>query len=100
MMNSLLHHIDDEFTDRILKQLTKQLTPDGHIHVLDLVLPEDKSVARKLALSDRGDHPRPLAVWEEIFSRYYEPVLFKPYPLTMGGVTLWNMVYFKGKPLS
>ena len=100
MMNSLLHHIDDEYTDRILKQLAKQLTPDGHIHILDLVLPEQKSVARGLALSDRGDHPRPLADWKEIFSRYYEPVLFEPYPLTMGGVTLWNMVYFKGKPLN
>ena len=32
--------------------------------------------------------------------RYYETVVFEPYPLTFGGVTLWNMVYFKGKPLS
>ena len=98
LLNSLLHHIDDPFTDRILEQLAKQLTPDGHIHILDLVLPENRSVARTLALSDRGDHPRPLEQWEPIFNRYYETVVFEPYPLAVGGVTLWNMIYFKGKP--
>lgn len=96
LMNSLLHHIDDPHTDRILKQLSQQLTPDGHIHILDLVLPEDRTIARTLALSDRGDHPRPLETWKEIFSRYFEPVVFEPYPVSMGGVALWNMVYFKG----
>ncbi len=98
LLNSLLHHIDDAHTDRILHQLSRQLTPDGHIHVLDLVLPETKSVARTLALSDRGDHPRPLEKWEPIFNRHYETVIFEPYPLAVGGVTLWNMIYFKGKP--
>lgn len=97
LLNSLLHHIDDTPTDRILGQLAKQLTPDGHIHILDLVLPENRSVARTLALSDRGDFPRPLPQWETIFSRHYETVLFEPYPISMGGVPLWNMVYFKGK---
>lgn len=97
LMNSLLHHIDDPHTDRILEQLSKQLASDGHIHILDLVLPENPSIARTLALSDRGDHPRPLEHWSDIFSRYYEPVVFEPYPVSLGGVPLWNMVYFKGK---
>ena len=98
LMNSLLHHIDDLHTDRILKQLSTQLTPDGHIHILDLVMPVERSISRTLALSDRGDHPRPLSDWEEIFGRYYEPVVFEPYPIAVGGVTLWNMIYFKGVP--
>lgn len=100
LLNSLLHHIDDAHTDRILGQLGEQLTPDGHIHILDLVLPEKRSVARTLALSDRGDFPRPLGQWETIFSRYFEPELYEPYSIAIGGVPLWNMVYFKGKPKS
>ncbi len=97
LMNSLLHHIDDHHTDRILQQLSKQLTPEGHLHVLDLVLPEQPGIARTLALSDRGDHPRLLENWETIFARHFETELFQPYPLVLGGITLWNMVYFKGK---
>lgn len=97
LLNSLLHHIDDVHTDRILGHLSNQLTPGGHIHVLDLVLPNQRSIARTLALSDRGDHPRPLDQWKPIFEKHFETVLFEPYPLTMGGVVLWNMVYFKGK---
>ncbi len=97
LLNSLLHHIDDEHTDRILGQLSKQLTPDGHIHILDLVLPENRCIARSLALSDRGDFPRPLTDWEPIFSKHFETVEFKPYPIMKAGVVLWSMVYFKGK---
>ena len=97
LLNSLLHHIDTLHTERILQQLSKQLTADGHIHILDLVLPTNRSLARSLALSDRGDHPRPLQEWETIFSRYYLPVEFYPYPVALGGMTLWNMIYFKGK---
>jgi len=100
LLNSLLHHIDDLHTDRILDQLSRQLTPDGYIHILELVLPANRCVAHRLALSDRGDYPRPLEQWEAIFSRYYKPVVFEPYPITVGGVTLWNMVYFKGKAYS
>ena len=98
LMNSLLHHIDDQYTDRILEQLAKQLTPDGHIHILDLVLPSETCIARSLALSDRGDYPRPLERWEPIFSKHFETVEFKPYPIMKAGVVLWSMVYFKGKP--
>jgi hypothetical protein len=25
-------------------------------------------------------------------------VVFEPYPVTLGGVVLWHMVYFKGGP--
>ncbi len=96
LMNSLLHHIDTEHVHRILEQLKKQLTPDGHIHILDLVLPATTSVARTLARADRGDFPRPLEQWQEIFTKHFKSVRFEPYPLTMVGLTLWNMVYFKG----
>lgn len=96
-VNSFLHHVSDEDALRILLRLADFLAPGGHIHVLDLVLPEQKNIAQLLARWDRGDYPRPLARWRELFSEVFEPVLFEPYQLSGGGVTLWNFVYFKGK---
>lgn len=97
LMNSLLHHISDEDSRRILRQLSRQLTEDGHIHILDLVLPEQPSLARTLALGDRGDYPRPLSAWRKIFSEFFMPVEVRPYSVGMAGLTMWNMVYFKGR---
>lgn len=97
LLNSLLHHIDDEHSDRILEQLSKQLTDEGHIHILDLRLPSERCIARGLALSDRGDFPRPLDAWEDLFTRHFETVVLEPYPVSVGGVPFWEMVYFKGK---
>jgi SAM-dependent methyltransferase len=97
LANSLFHHIDDTATQRILAHLATLLSDDGHVHIMDLVLPTAPSVSRFLARADRGDHPRPLEAWRRLFTRAFEPVVFEPYPLGAGGVTLWNMVYFKGR---
>lgn len=97
LLNSLLHHVDDPHTLRILEQLSRQLTPDGCIHILDLVLPDDSSIARKLALSDRGDHPRSLGQWRSLFSQHFQPIIFEPYDVTVAGTPFWKMVYFKGR---
>jgi len=97
LVNSFLHHIDDENTVRILSKLESLLDRQGHIHILDLVMPESCSVARVLARWDRGQFARPLEIWRNTFSKIFTPVLFEPYPLTCFGVTLWNMVYFKGR---
>lgn len=96
LVNSLFHHVDDAGTRRILAHLATLLTPDGHVHILDLVMPERPSVARLLARWDRGDYPRPLEAWRAMFSEAFEPVLFEPYPLGIGALPLWHMVYFKG----
>jgi SAM-dependent methyltransferase len=96
LANSFFHHVSNEETDRILRHLGSLLPQGGHIHILDLVLPEGPCVARMLARWDRGEYPRPLAEWRDIFHRHFEPVVFQPYSLGIGGVTLWNMVYFKG----
>jgi SAM-dependent methyltransferase len=97
LCNSFFHHVDDDGVRRILDHLATLLTEDGHVHILDLVLPAKPSIGRLLAKLDRGDWPRPLDAWRELFTRSFEPVLFEPYPLKGFGVTLWNMVYFKGK---
>jgi SAM-dependent methyltransferase len=100
LVNSFLHHVDDSDSLSILSKLKSLLTPTGYIHVLDLVMPARPSISRLLARCDRGDFARSLEKWRDIFTQDFEPILFEPYPLTAFGVTLWNMVYFKGKAKS
>jgi trans-aconitate methyltransferase len=97
LANSLFHHIDTASTKRILAHLATLLSDDGHVHVFDLVLPEGPSISRFLARADRGEYPRPLEEWRDLFTRAFEPVVFEPYSLGAAGMTLWNMIYFKGR---
>lgn len=97
LVNSFLHHIDAPNARLVLAHLNNVLTDDGHVHILELVLPERPSVARLLAGWDRGKFARPLAEWREIFTGVFEPVVCETYALTCLGVVLWNMVYFKGR---
>ena len=97
LLNSFLHHIDDENSVRILSRLHGVLDDDGHIHILDLVLPERSSAARWLATHDRGDFARPLATWRQMLGDIFQPVIFEPYAVRACGVDLWQMVYFKGR---
>ena len=97
LLNSFLHHLDDGEARQVLEHLAGVLTPDGHVHVLDLVLPARPSLDRLLARLDRGDYPRPLADWRRLFSASFEEVVFEPYTVGMGPVTAWSMVYFKGR---
>jgi SAM-dependent methyltransferase len=95
LVNSFLHHIDTPNALRILAHLSTLLTPKGHIHILELVLPEGASVARLLARMDRGDFPRPLRDWLSMVKNSFAPRVVEPYALTAFGITLWNMVYLK-----
>jgi len=97
LLNSLLHHIDTENVYHLLRGVSRQLTPEGHVHILDLVLPDRLRISRVLAQADRGDHPRPLACWREILTDVFEEVVFEPYSVGWLGSTFWSMVYFKGK---
>lgn len=97
LLNSLLHHLSDGETDRLLSHLATLLAEAGAVHILDLVLPDRQSLARFLARHDRGDFPRPLEAWRDLFTRHFAPVIFEPYALGAIGVTLWSMVYFQGR---
>lgn len=97
LLNSLLHHIDDDGVEKLLAHLATLLTDDGHVHVVDLLLPDEASVARFLARADRGDYPRPMAQWREMFTKSFDAVVFEPFTLRRMGVDLWRLVYFKGR---
>jgi SAM-dependent methyltransferase len=97
LLNSMLHHIDTPAARRILSHLASLLSPGGHVHILDLVLPERPGIARRLAEHDRGKFPRPLAEWHNLFARIFNPVVFEPFSVTAFGAVLWELVYFKGR---
>lgn len=97
LVNSFLHHLNSEDVYSILGHVSTVLADDGHVHILELVMPPDASISRLLARWDRGKFARPREEWEAMFSKFFEPVLFESYPLTGAGLTLWNMVYFKGR---
>ena len=100
LVNSLLHHIDTPGVHHILQALSPRLADDGAVHILDVVQPEHPGLAQLLARWDRGDFIRPLGEWKRLFESAFEPVVFEPYSLPARGVTLWNMVYFKGTRLT
>ena len=97
LVNSLLHHIDLDGVEKLLAHLATLLTKDGHIHIIELVLPEGASVARFLARADRGKYPRPLAQWRTLFTESFDAEVFEPFTLRRAGVDLWRLVYFKGR---
>jgi SAM-dependent methyltransferase len=98
LVNSLLHHIDADGARRLLRRLSALLSDDGHVHVLDMVLPKRRwSVSRFLARMDRGEFPRPLAELRALVDDALEIVDFRPNPLAIGQLMLWDFVYFKAR---
>jgi SAM-dependent methyltransferase len=96
LVNSFLHHIPTADVVELLAHLRGLLTNDGCIHILEPVLPPGWPVARLVAHADRGKFVRPLQEWKSIFGDIFCPVIVEPYSLKGAGITLWNMLYFKG----
>jgi len=96
LVNSFLHHLCTEDVKCLFKHLATLLTEDGCVHILEPELPLAGSIAYLLARADRGKFIRPIDDWDSIFSSTFRKILFEPYPLKAGGVTLWKMLYFKG----
>jgi SAM-dependent methyltransferase len=94
LINSFLHHLPDESVCRILQQLQRLLEPDGRVHLLELVMPERRSIPRLMAMLDRGRFARSLGTWRHLFEAHFEPLSIEPY--TFGG-GLWSMVYLQGR---
>lgn len=97
LANSLLHHLPDDAVDPLLSHLVTLLAPGGAVHVIELVLPERPTIPHALARLDRGRYPRALARWREIFEAHFAPVVFEPFPVGIGSLAIWDMVYFQGR---
>ena len=95
LVNSVLHHLPDAEIGTLLERLAQLLSPDGSIHLLELVRPPTLGVAGLLARLDRVRYARPLGEWNRLLTMVFVPEFFEPYVLTELGVPLWHMVYFK-----
>jgi len=80
----------------VLSRLTRWLAPGGHLHIVELISPGDRSFAQLLANWDRGKYLRRLDKWREMFEAHSNIEVFEPYPIRLAGSTLWNMIYCKG----
>ena len=98
LVNSLLHHLDDGAVSSLLADVRAYVSADGHVHVIELELPEQRGIPRTLALRDRGDHPRSLPAWRALLTERFDEVVFEPFAVPSRGPMLWSMVYFKGSP--
>ena len=95
-VNSLLHHLDDDAVAATLGRAAAALRPGGTLHLTDLVLPAEFSVARSLALLDRGHHARPAADWVRLVERAFAVDLVEPFPIGLPGLPCWRMLYLRG----
>jgi SAM-dependent methyltransferase len=95
LVNSFLHHLPDPAVRQILVQLQALTDPAGLVHILELVLPERRSMATVMARLDRGRYARRLVAWRKLFDEHFEAVVEEPYLLGRG---LWAMVYVQGRP--
>jgi SAM-dependent methyltransferase len=100
LLNSFLHHLNDDDSHRVLSRLPVWLQPGGHVHFVELAMPGNRSVARLLATWDRGKYVRAMESWRNLFQQHVDIILFEPYRIKLAGVTLWNMVYCKGRARS
>jgi len=96
LLNSLLHHLDDADTHRLMSNLGPLVDREGHVHIIELVMPKRGAVGRFLACHDRGDYARSWQQWEAIFAAHLRAVVCEPFTIRAMGVVLWNLVYFKG----
>jgi SAM-dependent methyltransferase len=97
LVNSFLHHIQAADARLVLARATSFLATDGHLHSIELVLPQKAGVSRWLALHDRGKFPRSLQSWREIFEDKLQTVIFEAFPVRHLGQTIMELVYFKGR---
>lgn len=97
LVNSLLHHIDLIGVRRILSHLATLLTDGGHLHSIEVVMPEQACLERTMARWDRGRFCRSIREWREVFTAYFDAVVFEVFPVNLMGRPFWQMVYFKGR---
>jgi len=95
LVNSLLHHLPTSVVHTLLSQLALLLSPGGSIHVLDLVLPQEISLARWLARMDRGAFARSRAEWVSLLEQHFRISLARSYSLSVPRIVLWNMIYIR-----
>jgi SAM-dependent methyltransferase len=96
LLNSLLHHLDDDQVATVLSTARAKLAPSGHVHIIEL-LTSGRVLPGALARMDRGKFARPLQRWKQLFSQHLTEVLSEPFTVGLAGLGMWELLYFKGR---
>jgi SAM-dependent methyltransferase len=96
LLNSLLHHLDDDQVAAVLSTARAKLAYGGHVHVIEL-LTSPRLIPGTLARMDRGRFPRTLEKWAQMFSQCFSEVIMEPFTVGLWGIEMWELLYFKGK---
>ena len=93
LINSLLHHLDDDGTLTLLTAIKQLLRPDGVIAVQEPLIPHSNEWFIRLMMKmDRGKHFRTLDRWRHLYSESgYEAASEEFYQIKILGITGWRM---------
>jgi SAM-dependent methyltransferase len=94
LINSLLHHLDDDQVRRLLASVRGLLAPGGNVFVIDLYVPSS-GLPRRLALADRGRFPRALPHLRKLITAAFCLDAEEEFSLHAGPIVLWKMVYYE-----
>lgn len=97
LINSLMHHLDDDQVASLLSKVKEVLAPGGEVQIVDLILPPRPSLARFLALRDRGDYPRPTEDWQRLFSRHLAVRHYRPFDVGLFGIPMWRLCHVRAQ---
>ena len=101
LINSLMHHLDDEGCRALLGSLHSLVSENGFLIVQEPLVPENGQFLKTFFMNqDRGDFFRPLVDWQELFrSSGYEISADDHYEMKLGGVLAgWDMYSAKLVP--
>ncbi len=75
LMMAVLHHLNDELGERVLRAFARHLAPDGMVVVMDNVFsPGQSTVSRLVAAADRGQHVRTVSAYQRLARRSFAEV--------------------------
>lgn len=94
LMNSLMHHLDDQGSRMLLASLPPLLEQHGEVHIIDLVLAES-GVRRRLALADRGAFARSVDDWARMIDPILNIVEMRSFDVGLGALGLWELIYVR-----
>lgn len=95
--NGLLHHLDDARCVSMLRHAAELLSARGHVHMLDMILPDRPGIPRWLARNDRGEFVRPFHRWCDIFANSVTIDQLEQFSVRRFGVRLLDMFYLKAR---
>ena len=98
LINSLCHHLDDQACCAVVSEAIQHLSSDGHIHILEPILPNSFSVAGLLAVMDRGRFIRKEDEWRRLLEPLLTTEHYSTNFLKVLRIKCYHMFYFRGRP--